>query len=84
MELDVMESSFLRIGVTAPLATIEESDSSDTSEEEEELEVEGEVEGDQVDGVEKEEGGRLRLSSKRNLPGSCLSLDVARAQAHSR
>ena len=82
MELDVMESSFLRIGVTAPLATIEESDSSDTSEEE--LEVEGEVEGDQVDGVEKEEGGRLRLSSRRNLPGSCLSLDVARAQAHSR
>ena len=77
-----MESSFLRIGVTAPLATIEESDTSDSSEEEEE--VEEEVEGDEVDGVEKEEGGRLRLSSRRKLPGSCLSLDVARAQAHSR
>ena len=86
MDVDKMEASFIRIGVTAPLATIEESDTDTSSSSNSDLE-EDEVGKDEVDGPldKKAEKAEVNfLPCRRRRTGSTLSLDVARAQARSR
>ena len=86
MDVDKMEASFIRIGVTAPLATIEESDTDSSSSSNSDLEEE-EVGKDEVDGPldKKTEKAEVNfLPCRRRRTGSTLSLDVARAQARSR
>ena len=86
MDVDKMEASFIRIGVTAPLATIEESDTDTSSSSNSDLE-EDEVGKDEVDGPldKKAEKAEVNfLPCRRRRTGSTLSLDVARAQTRSR
>ena len=69
-----MEASFIRIGVTAPLATIEESDTDTdgSSESDVEEEEDGVHNVDQVDGPEvedKKEGCKENKSVGGNLGG---------------
>ena len=78
-----MEASFIRIGVTAPLATIEESDTDTSSSSNSDLE-EDEVGKDEVDGPVEKKSEVNFLPCRRRRTGSTLSLDVARAQARSR
>ena len=57
MDVDKMEASFIRIGVTAPLATIEESDTDTdgSSESDVEEEEDGVHNGEEVDGPKVED-----------------------------
>ena len=87
MDVDKMEASFIRIGVTAPLATIEESDTDSCSSSSNSDLEEDEVGKDEVDGPydKKAEKAEVNfLPCRRRRTGSTLSLDVARAQARSR
>ena len=84
MDVDKMEASFIRIGVTAPLATIEESDTDTGSSSNSDLEEDNEDAKDDVDGPVDKKADLNFAPCRRRRTGSTLSLDVARAQARSK
>ena len=84
MDVDKMEASFIRIGVTAPLATIEESDTDTGSSSNSDPEEDNEDAKDDVDGPVDKKADVNFAPCRRRRTGSTLSLDVARAQARSR
>ena len=84
MDVDKMEASFIRIGVTAPLATIEESDTDTGSSSNSDPEEDNEDAKDDVDGPVDKKADVNFAPCRRRRTGSTLSLDVARAQARSK